>query len=666
MNTLFKRMRSLLEIRTLRNRMLLLFAVTLIIPNLVIAYSSLTSASGQLRSKMDQSTQSNVDLMNYLLYEIVEAQVKNVEQLVMEMTSEQINGKSPELRKHIELFMEKHPELELLTVGTQTGAWMKAPDPGAQEYDPRERDWFKAALAAPNETVVLDPFTSSTTGNYNLFISRALPDGQGAITVSLNMAELNKKVASLRLGSKGYIYIMDATGKIVADPTVKSGEPATGDQVAKILAGKSGFIQYTSPLTGEPQSSYYTTNELTRFKIVGVLETNEFTEASMPIFWTSLIVLAVSLLVAGVVLFFVIRSITRPIEALNLSAKRVGEGYLNEKVVTKRRDEIGQLAGNYNEMVGSIRTMVLGISELSSQVAASSEELTAGTEQNSKAVEHVVNLVQETSEDAERQAAASVESAKTMEEMSMGIRKIAEASGNIVESSRHTEEDVRFGSEKVSHVSEQMEEIRRSTRVSSELMHQMNELSAQVAGMSSAISEIANQTNLLALNAAIEAARAGEDGRGFAVVAGEVRKLAEQSRVTAEQIQDSIGQMTGLTAKAYEVMNREVNESVERGISVTEEARNAFLQIEASTKQIAEQIHEVSAITEQMSASADEIAASVTQMAETSSRSLESFQSVTAATQEQLASMEEISSASDGLARMAADMHSKIDHFKLE
>ncbi|WP_055106025.1 methyl-accepting chemotaxis protein [Paenibacillus ihumii] len=665
MGKVWSGLRQMLEFRSLRNRLLLVFTIMLVVPNLVIVFSGITSARHELVSKIENSAKTSVELMNESLDLAIGAQVRNIEQLAMQINSQQIDAKSPEVQALMELFMEKHPELELLTVGNNNKAFMKAPDPGPHEYDPTVRDWYIAALADPTNTVIIDPFKSATSGNHNLFISRALSDGQGAITVSYNMAVINEFTEHVEIGSEGFVFLLDRSGNYTYHPDYEAGEKAEGEYIPQILAMESGFIDFENELTGYPQRGYVVTNKLTGLKVVGVLQMNEFDKATAPIFWTSLIVLGVALIVSGIVLFLIIRSVTRPIEQLNRSAKRVGEGYLNEKVHIQRRDEVGQLAENYIEMVASIRGMVIDVSEVSSQLAASSEELTAGTEQNAKTVEHVVNLVQESSEGAEQQAEVSMESAKTMEEMSQGIYKIAEASGAIVESSSKTVEDVRYGSEKVDQVGLQMEEIRRSTGQSAELMHKMNELSARIAGMSTAISDIAVQTNLLALNAAIEAARAGEEGRGFSVVAGEVRKLAEQSRMTAEQIGEEIVQMTSLTEQVYAVMNEEVAANVERGITVTAEAQNAFQQIQDSTRHITEQIHDVSAITQQMSASAEEIANSVKHISQTSQQSLDSFQSVTAATQEQLASMEEISSAADGLARMAADMQSKIEHFKV-
>lgn len=666
MKGIIKRLYSLVEMRTLRNRLFILFAVMFIVPNVLIAYSSFGSAKRQLQVETDKNMKISATQFNDSIDRIIEAQVYNLEQLVMEIDSKQVDSKSPELRHLLELFIDKHPDLENIVVGNNNGAWMKAPDPGKQDYDPRERDWYKATMKNSGQTVIIDPFRSATTGHYNLYISHSLADGQGALTVSLDLAKINEMVGKVELGKDGFIYIIDRTNRIVASPTVEIGEEIAGDYVDKIQAAGSGMLDYISPVSGKSQRAYFLTNSWTGFKIVGVMEEEEIKKAAMPIFWNSLIVSGVSLIIGVGLLFFVVRAVTRPIERLNLSSRRVSDGYLNEEVAVSSKDEVGQLSANYNNMVGTIREIIGSVAEVSSQLAASSEELTASTEHNSKAVEHVVDLVQDASAGAEAQAISSAEGARAMEEMSQGIYKIAEASNQIASSSSQTEQDIQAGSEKVSIVAVQMSEIHRSTAESAELIRKMTEISSQVTDMSAAVSDIAVKTNLLALNASIEAARAGEEGRGFAVVAGEVRKLAEQSKVTVEKIRNSLTMMGELTDQAYAKMSQDVVTNVELGMTVTEDAQIAFRQIENSTKLIIEQIQDVSAITEQMSASADQVTASVARIADTSAKSQDAFQSVTAATEQQLASMQEIASAAEGLAKIATDMNSKVEYFKFD
>jgi methyl-accepting chemotaxis protein len=278
----------------------------------------------------------------------------------------------------------------------------------------------------------------------------------------------------------------------------------------------------------------------------------------------------------------------------------------------------------------------------------------------------VAELVQDSSEGAQTQTSAMAETSRAMEEMSSGIQKIAEAATSIVDSSADTEADVRSGSRKMEQVSQQMDAIRTSTHHSSQLIGQLNGLNDEVSAMSSAISAIAVQTNLLSLNAGIEAARAGEQGRGFAVVASEVRKLADQSKNTAGDIQDTLQQMTRLIDETYEAIRHTVAADVELGIQVTAEAKESFTSIEQSTAKINSQLHDISAITEQMSAGAQEVAASVHEISSISRSTSDAFQSVTAATEEQLASMEEISASSTELSRMAGDLQLKIERFKLE
>lgn len=645
---------------------MLIICLMVIIPNIFLALFSVNSAKEQLQTKMEDMTQSSVTLLDKLLETTVQMQVSNINQLANQITSQEIDQHSIKARKLINDYKAQHPEVELVSLGNDRGAWMKSPDPGKEDFDPRTRAWYTLAKKYPTQAMVADPSVSFSTKNYVMTISKTLPDGEGVINISLSISGMDQTVKNIRLGNKGYIYLMDRNDKMMSHPTIKTGEKATGKQLEIMHRQKEGFIQYTNPDTHVLQRGYYATNSISAFKIVGILPDSEYSDATRPIFYTAVGVLVIAVAIVLVLLFFIIRGMTKPIEQLNRSAIRVSEGHLNEEVVTKRKDEIGTLASNYNGMVASLRRMVVDMGDTSSQLAASSEELTASTEMNAKSVELVSGLVSDSSEGATMQSLATEETARTIEEMTRGIQKIAESAGMIVDSSSRTEEDVHAGSQKIRQVSEQMDNIRLSTVESAELMEQLHNHSANIAAMSTAISEISKQTNLLSLNAAIEAARAGEHGRGFAVVADEVRKLADQSNITADEIQQTIVKMTELISGVYDVMKNKVQTDVNQGLNVTAEALEAFVNIEQSAKQISDQVQDISAVTEQMSASSEEISAAVHEVAGISRQTVESFERVNAASQEQLASMEEITSSAAGLARMAVDMQTMIDRFKLD
>ncbi|KAI7258678.1 hypothetical protein KC345_g10506 [Hortaea werneckii] len=612
---------------------------------------------------MEETTNSSIHLLDKTLSQLIQLESASVDQLAYQISATDFSDNPAKIRNLIDNFKLEHPEVDIVALGNNDGKYMFAPDSELQDYDPRVRDWYIDALKTPDKTSIIDPIFSKVTNSYILPVSKAFPDGKGAITISISMNELMDLTKNVSLGTSGYVYILDSSNKVIYHPSLEVAAPVTGQMLEGMSKGPAGKISYKDDTAGTQMDGFYITNELSGFKMAGVLPENEYTKAVYPILYKSAIVLVLALLLASAAAFIVIRRITGAVERLNRSAKRVSEGYLDETVHTDRKDEIGQLAGNYNEMVSSLRRMVQDVAETSGQLAAASEQLTASTGENSKAVEYVTELVEESTRGVETQAYASAEVAVTMDEMSTGILKIASASEAIVSAAIQTEQDVSTGSTKMQHVGEQMKTIRQSVQQSGTLIAQLNGLSAKVAETSTAISAIAKQTNLLSLNAGIEAARAGEHGRGFAVVAGEVRKLSEASNVSAGQIQETISEMIGLIASAYDVMRHQVVGDVEHGMALTLEASEAFLQIEQSTRHVGEQIHEVSAITEQMSASSSEVAASVQEMAKIAKAALDSFQSVTAATEEQLASMEEITSSSAALSAMASDMQGQVERF---
>ncbi|MDF9842853.1 MULTISPECIES: methyl-accepting chemotaxis protein [unclassified Paenibacillus] len=378
-----------------------------------------------------------------------------------------------------------------------------------------------------------------------------------------------------------------------------------------------------------------------------------------------LAVTVISLLLAVFIAFFIAGIISRPIQKLNTSAMLIANGDLTGETITlKNKDELGTLAASFNTMTGNLRAMIQSVSTTSEQVAASSEELLASAEQNTKASEQISETVELLAAGTTEQVNIVKRSSQAMNEMSLGSEQIAQLAQSVSVSAVDAANQSAEGNRIVRQAVEQMGSIRTSIASLTELVTGLGERSAEIGSITGVINNIARQTNLLALNAAIEAARAGEHGRGFAVVAGEVRKLAEESSLSAQKITDLVQLIQSDTDQAVEAV--QVNSSeTEAGIEMVTAAGQAFEQISEVVNKVAGEIQEVSAGSEEMTASTDESVRYMSEISMIAEESSSGVHNVSAATEEQLASMEEISTSAGALSKMAEELQEQINKFKV-
>ncbi|WP_040950008.1 methyl-accepting chemotaxis protein [Gorillibacterium massiliense] len=647
---------------SIKARLFISFLTLLIIPVLVASSFSYLTAANQLNDSISQSAKENVNIANHLTEQYLQAEMQNVQLLSELMDSSAADAANSGVQTFIDNFTTNHPEVELLILGNDKGHWMKSPDPGKQEYDPRTRDWYKLAMSKPGEVVISDPYVSVSTNNVVFSISKATKDKKGVVSINLSMKHFAEIFSDVKIGKEGYVYILDRNSKFVYHPKNAAGSEATGSHYEKMLAQTAGMIDYK--LNGVKKRAAFETNEKTGWKIVGTIELKEVDKATQPIWVAALVVETIFITIGILLAIFIVRSISGPLKHLVEASARVGNGDLTQRIETKSKDELGHLASSFNGMTESLHLVLHEVSDASSQLAASSEEMIASAEQTIKASEQITMSIQEVASGAERQSLSATETAYAMSEMSVGISRIAESANQIVDTSISTGQDVEVGRQAIYEVTSQMVSIRESVMDTAEMIGKLSRLSENIRDMNSAIADMSTQTNLLALNAGIEAARAGEHGRGFAVVATEVRKLAEQSKSTVERILVVIIEMASLMDKAKHDMAQKTQQADE-GLTIVNKAEQAFHQIEKSTQSIADQIVEISSVTEQMSASAQQVAASVDEMANLSKESNGNTQSVSAASEEQLATMEEVGQSAKALAEMAEKLHSVVERFKL-
>lgn len=382
------------------------------------------------------------------------------------------------------------------------------------------------------------------------------------------------------------------------------------------------------------------------------------------VWMTTIIALTVVVILSIVILVLLLKNIKNSVDTILDGARHIASGDLRSKIVLDGDDEFAHIAHQFNTMVESMQKMIRKIKATATDVAGSSEELTANANQSAQVTQNVAQSITEVAEAAEKQIQSIDKSRLTVQEFQRGLEEAITNQRRAREQTQATAEKAAEGNAFVQTTVEQMNSIALTVQQTGEIVSKLGERSKEIGNIVEIISSISGQTNLLALNAAIEAARAGEHGRGFAVVAEEVRKLAEESQNASQQISELIRSIQEETNRAVASMAEGLREA-ETGkenvtatgetfsliLSMVEDVKTASL---AVSKRVLELRENMNSIIEGLGA------------VDTSAKGIGSeSQNVSAATEEQAAGMEEIASSSRSLADMATDLQSETDKFKV-
>lgn len=360
------------------------------------------------------------------------------------------------------------------------------------------------------------------------------------------------------------------------------------------------------------------------------------------------------LLFAGLAMY-ITRLITRPIRQLQGWMDQSGNGDLTVRGTYDSKDELGQLTTSFNEMIASQQQVVLELTGTADRVAVASDELSVNAESTTKATEMVAVTMEEMASGASQQLHQVSDASRTIEELTTSVRYVAGNAQQMTERTADAMEKVALGGQVVGTLGTQMGRIQEDVSRLSHVIDGLGNRSQEIGQITDSIKGVAAQTNLLALNAAIEAARAGEQGRGFAVVAAEVKTLAEQSAVSAKQIESLIRVIQQETEASVASMEK-VSTEMTSGIAVADQAGASFSEIETAITDVTGHVEEVSGAVQEMAAASEQIASVMRTIQAVTEGTAAGTQNISASTEEQMASMEEISSASQSLATMADDL----------
>ncbi|UYO35008.1 methyl-accepting chemotaxis protein [Bacillus zhangzhouensis] len=651
---------------SISKKLIIAFLVVLILPTVALTISAFFTSKTELDKQIMGSAMSQVKAFDTLINENIGNKSDAVTLFTDSLKASDLQEKNRKATiKELQQFGKiNEKDVSAIYAGSEKGLFMQYPVqkmPGG--YDPRERPWYQEALKAENgKQVITKPYVAASTGKMVITIAQKMKDGSGVIGLDMEIDSLLQKLKEIKIGQKGYAFIMEKDKTVLADPTQKSGSQVNENLASIIFKNKEGSGSYT--FKGTDKKVAYVTNELTGWKIGGTMLVSEVEEAAKPVFKTAIIVFSVTLMIAGTLIFFIVRSISKRLSNLVRFSKKVSEGDLRDKLQIQSDDEIGLLGKGFNMMIDSLRSLIGAVQTSVENVASSSEELTASAGQTSKATEHITLAIEQFSSGNESQKDKVELSSVELEEMNRGLQNMNESAESITASSIKSTDIAGEGGQLVEKTASQMNVIDQSVKKAENVISALESKSKDITQILGVINGIADQTNLLALNAAIEAARAGESGRGFSVVAEEVRKLAVQSANSAKEIEHLIKEIVQDIDVSQEVFTA-VNREVQSGLSFTEQTKGSFHNIFEMTREISDQLQTMNQTVVQLSKSSAHVSETVREIADVSRESSANIQDIAASAEEQLASMEEISSSSATLAQMAEELRELIKQFKM-
>ncbi len=394
-----------------------------------------------------------------------------------------------------------------------------------------------------------------------------------------NMAKIKTVFKNKKYFQSGYPFLIDKAGVFLIHPTKEGENYADAEFFKQIINSnaKQGKTHYL--WEGKMKYQYFKyIDSLEAYVSVSIYE-NEL----MGIINQVRTVLIIALIL-GIGAFILINTlISNNIsgslkKAVNL-AREIAEGNLNVNLDINQKDEVGQLASALNKMTVKLKEMVVNIIDGMDNIARASEELSSTSQQMSQG--------------ANEQATSVEEVSSTMEEITSNIQQNTD-------NAQETEQIASVALKDILQVSEKSKVAVEANNV--------------IGSKIQIINDISFQTNILALNAAVEAARAGEHGRGFAVVAAEVRKLAERSKIAAEEIVTLVSNSIKANQEAGDLLVQTLP-NIEKTACLIQEISAASREQSNGAEQINSAIQQVNSVTQQNAAAAEELASSSEEMA---------------------------------------------------
>ncbi|MFD2670386.1 methyl-accepting chemotaxis protein [Marinicrinis sediminis] len=499
-----------------------------------------------------------------------------------------------------------------------------------------EEDWFQKATeldgrpywAGTRKGGFISEQGIDTFALTRLVKNKMSGETYGVILMELKLSVIGDQLNNIQLGETGSKYVIDENHQIVF-----AANPDLIAQSTDLLKNvkKTDRLSDTETVTredGEELLLVYDQSPSNNWTVASTIAISELTESTSEIANITTIMLLVSIVLALLVGFIMVKLVAAPLSNLRNLMNEGERGNLAVRTKVKTKDEIGQVGESFNRMMEEITKLVVATNQSASDVLDTAVHLSTVSKNTAISAKEITLATEQIAEGASTLAVEAERGNEITNHFSQQMNKVVDSNQELGVSAQQIQRAGEKGSHHMAELITKTNTTEEMTRAMVARVDRLKENTSSIQKVLDVLHNMTKQTNILSLNATIEASRAGAAGKGFMVVADEIRNLADQSR----QNIDVVGQITlsiltemeetaSALAEAYPLYQEQlasvkdasdiftnVQSEMQSFVESLDETTQSIEQLNRSQQTLSEAMSSVSAVSEESSATSEEVA----------------------------------------------------------